>query len=356
MAAAGPSCCPSPLSRKMSSRSSARRRSRSQPSRRRQRGRPAQGPPRRGRSTVADAGGARGAQSRDVAAVALAGAALAESWASVRRDCRPQRGPSRPTTISSSASQASAAPAGRASGCFASMRSTHSDNAGSRPGVTSRGEGTGSFTMLEEDAERDVRVTERNLSGQELVGDDPERIEVGPRPDRSGHRLLRRHVLGRPTVVPVAQAGRSGGAERLGDAEVRDLDAPSFVSSTFSGLRSRWTTFCVSAWASPARRPSSTPPTCGSVDGPDVGAERSALEVLHRDEGHRPARCSRDLTMFGSLSGPPEPRLAENRSASAASAVENVASSFSATSGPGRADGRDRRWPSPPRASSRMIS
>jgi hypothetical protein len=50
--------------------------------------------------------------------------------------------------------------------------------------------------VLHYDAERRRRV-EGDPAGQEVVKDDPHRVEVAPRVERLATPLLRRHVLGR---------------------------------------------------------------------------------------------------------------------------------------------------------------
>ena len=61
------------------------------------------------------------------------------------------------------------------------------------------------------------------------------------------------------------------------------LIPPSAVTIRFSGLRSRWTIPRSCACASPASRPSSTPPIWAERELADERPQRALLHVLHRD-------------------------------------------------------------------------
>ncbi len=76
-----------------------------------------------------------------------------------------------------------------------------------------------------------------------------------------------------PTVVPVAvrNAPVCIWFVALAMPKSAIFTRPSAVTIRFSGLRSRWTMPCSSAWASPASRPSSTPQICASVMCPTYG-------------------------------------------------------------------------------------
>ena len=63
---------------------------------------------------------------------------------------------------------------------------------------------------------------ERLLAGEDLVGDDAEREDVGPRVERLAADLLRREVRGGAERDPGLREGRRGD-HRLRDAEVHDL-------------------------------------------------------------------------------------------------------------------------------------
>ena len=76
-----------------------------------------------------------------------------------------------------------------------------------------------------------------------------------------------------PTVVPVAvrKAPVCIWFVALAMPKSAIFTRPSEVTMRFSGLRSRCTTPCCSAWASPASSPSSTPLICASVRFPTHG-------------------------------------------------------------------------------------
>ena len=80
--------------------------------------------------------------------------------------------------------------------------------------------------MREQDRHRAVGVGERRAAGEQLEGDAAERVEVAPRPGQPAHGLLGGDVVGRADRR--ARGGEPRGAaraiERLGDAEVGDLD------------------------------------------------------------------------------------------------------------------------------------
>ena len=62
--------------------------------------------------------------------------------------------------------------------------------------------------------------------------------------------------------------------------------SPSAVTSTFSGLRSRWTIPCVAASASAAEHALEHAGHLRERQPPDERPQRAALEVLHGDERH----------------------------------------------------------------------
>ena len=76
-----------------------------------------------------------------------------------------------------------------------------------------------------------------------------------------------------PTVVPVAVRNAPVCIWRVALAMPKSaiFTRPSEVTMRFSGLRSRWTMPCCSASASPASRPSSTPPIWAIVMCPTNG-------------------------------------------------------------------------------------
>ena len=77
--------------------------------------------------------------------------------------------------------------------------------------------------------------------GEQLVGDDAERVEVGRGAGGLTARLLRGEI--RRRAQHGADLGDVGLLGRLGDAEVRELDLPpSRARSRLPGLTSRWTT------------------------------------------------------------------------------------------------------------------
>ena len=142
------------------------------------------------------------------------------------RALRRQRGPTHSSRCSSSSSQAACADGGRSAGVLASSPSTQ---AAIGAGTSARDLGQRHRRLLavrEQDRDR-LAVAERHRAREQLVGDHAGRVEVGPRPDALAHRLLGRHVGGRP------DRGARGGAEgdgaavdhRLRDPEVRDLHA-----------------------------------------------------------------------------------------------------------------------------------
>ena len=110
---------------------------------------------------------------------------------------------------------------------------------------------------------------------------------------------------------------------------------PSAVSSTFSGLRSRWTIPCAAASASPPSTLSSTPATCASVNRPTSG--RSEPRSRYSMAMNGTPSCSKysiTETMLGWLSPPATRDSCRKRCASAASATWTECSSLSATSRP----------------------
>ena len=75
---------------------------------------------------------------------------------------------------------------------------------------------------------------ERPRAGQQLEGDDGERVAVARRGRRLAARLLRREVAGRPDDgARFGEGGEVGGAR---DAEVGDLDAVVVVEQQVGGL------------------------------------------------------------------------------------------------------------------------
>ena len=76
-----------------------------------------------------------------------------------------------------------------------------------------------------------------------------------------------------PTVVPVAvkNAPVCIFVVALAMPKSAIFTRPSAVTIRFSGLRSRWTMPCASAWVRPASRPSSTPPICARFMRPTYG-------------------------------------------------------------------------------------
>ena len=91
--------------------------------------------------------------------------------------------------------------------------------------------------VLHRDLDRAV-AGERNLPGEHLVEDDPERVQIGALVDLRAARLLRREVLrGADDRALLGHLARAGAR----DAEVRHLHVTLGSTSTLCGLMSRWT-------------------------------------------------------------------------------------------------------------------
>ena len=211
------------------------------------------------------------------------------------RASRRQRGPSRWMTISSSLSQASPALGGRSFGSFFRSHSSHSPSCGSIDGSIVDGAGIGLADVTHEHRHRRLRVAERHLAEHHLVGHDPERVEVGPRPHLLRHRLLGRHVGGRADRGPgrgQELRGVPGLVERAADPEVGDLHPA--LAGDHHVLRLHV------AMDDPAARcvlearrasPSSTPPICASVRWPTSG--RSDPRSMYSIEMYGVPSCSK---------------------------------------------------------------
>ena len=166
------------------------------------------------RASGAGGAGARGRSRRCRGQRAEHGGGLAGGLAAAggldRRAPPRGRGPSRPSSRS---------------GCCVSLAVARSTTAASAAEISGRARwtsGSGSRTCFIATATWRVGL-ERDLAGEHLVEDDPERVDVGLRGDLVAERLLGRDVVGR--AEHAAGGGQALRLERAGDAEVGDLGA-----------------------------------------------------------------------------------------------------------------------------------
>ena len=145
----------------------------------------------------------------------------------------------------------------------------------------------GIVDLAQHDRHRRLGVGVRDLADEHLVDDDPEGVEIRPRPDGAPHRLLGRHVGGRPDrrTGRGQEAARRSAVDRLRNPEVRDLH-PTLVrdhhvlglevavdDAACLGVRKARQQSLEDADHLRKRQPG------------DHRPQRSALQVLHRDEG-----------------------------------------------------------------------
>ena len=132
---------------------------------------------------------------------------------------------------------------------------------------------------------RRLGVVEGRRAGEQLVGDAADRVEVRPRTDVARHRLLGRHVGGRPDR-------RAGGGHvrararllrRLGDPEVGDLDAAVVGHHQVLGLEVAVDDRALLGRAEPGEDAVEHAADLRRRHRADVRPQRPALHPLHRD-------------------------------------------------------------------------
>ena len=211
------------------------------------------------------------------------------------RVAAPARARARRSAISSRPSHACSAERVRWLASLTTSRSTQSEIRGSRSGTIDVTGGIGCVTWRISIATGVSTSWNGVLPGEQLERHAADRVEVGPRPDLLGHRLLGRDVGGRADGHPGRGLERAGlqRARRLGDPEVGDLHAAVPVTRTFSGFRSRCTMSWRSAADQPGSTPSSTPLICARFICPRTGAASPAPGTPSRGTACRRARSSR---------------------------------------------------------------
>ena len=212
------------------------------------------------------------------------------SSSTTRRASRRHRGPSRSSTRSSKATHASSADWKRSSGRLASIFSSHSAIALVDLGRDRAHRRHRLVHVAVEHRHGGVGLVERDLPGEQLPGDDAERVQVRRRSEVCAERLLGGHV-GRGADRG-SRDGHHGAGGRLavrpGDAEVGDLHPAVHGHQEVLGLEVAVHDPVPLAVRQPRQDALEHSGDLRHREAADVLAQRAVGEVLHGDVGHRP--------------------------------------------------------------------